>query len=113
MAIFEKTRYWNSIRGLSLDDKIVLTERTPFYFTRFRDNIEHTVTDGDTFQSIAFYYYTGYLPASRSAAELWWVIADFQPTPVTDPTLRLEAGTTVYVPSLRILDEFIFSKEAP
>lgn len=110
MPLYEKSRYWNSTRGLSLEGDIILTERIPYYFKRFPDNIEHKVIEGDTFQSIAYYYYNGLMPRGRSAAELWWVIADFQPTAVTDPTLALEANTVIYVPSIRTLEQDILSE---
>jgi hypothetical protein len=110
MPIYEKSRYWNSTRGLSLEGDIILTERLYYYFRRLPDNIEHKVIEGDSFQSIAYYYYTGAMPAGRSAAELWWVIADFQPTPVNDPTIALEPGSTIYVPSRRALEQDILAE---
>ena len=110
MPIYEKSRYWNSARGLSLEGDIVLTERLYYYFRRLPDNIEHKVIAGDSFQSIAYYYYDGIMPAGRSSAELWWVIADFQPTPVNDPTLALEPGSIIYVPSRRVLEQDILAE---
>jgi hypothetical protein len=110
MPLFEKSRYWNSTRGLSLNGEVILTERLPYYFKRFPDNIEHKVISGDTFQSIAYYYYNGTMAFDRSAAELFWVVADFQPVAVHDVTLALEPGTTVYVPSLRVLEQEILGE---
>jgi hypothetical protein len=40
---------------------------------------------------------------------LWWIIADFQPDPIHDPTVRLTPGRTLYIPSLRTVQEEVFS----
>ena len=42
-------------------------------------------------------------------AALWWVIADFQPEPVHDPTRALEVGRVMFIPSERTLVEEVFS----
>jgi hypothetical protein len=48
--------------------------------------------------------------AAARPAGLWWVIADFQPDPVHDPTLSLEPGRVLVVPSIRTVQEEIFSE---
>ena len=37
----------------------------------------------------------------------WWAIADFQPDPIVDPTLELEVGRTIFIPSERVLTDVI------
>jgi nucleoid-associated protein YgaU len=90
--------------GVSTDDgKLMLTERIPFRYRPLDDTIEVFVRDGDTLWGIANRAYAG-LPRP---AGLWWVIADFQPEPIVDPTIRLTPGQRLYVPSLRVVEEEI------
>ena len=37
--------------------------------------------------------------------------ADFQPDPIVDPTLELEVGRRLLVPSLRVLTDVILSEQ--
>lgn len=71
-------------------------ERNPFRFRRLRDTRVHRARDGDTLQTLASRFYSG---ATRQPAQLWWVIADFQPEPIQDPTIALEPGRLIYIPS--------------
>lgn len=82
------------------------TEPEPFLYEELEDTIEHKVSAGDTWWTIAYRYYVRYPNPSR----LWRVIADFQPGgPVVDPTIALEPASIVYVPSPRTLDARIFT----
>lgn len=95
--------------GLSgdVDERLQLTERAPFEFRVLADNRHHVVSEGETLQSIAARYFASlFRPAG-----LWWVIADFQPDPVHDPTLTLETGTVLIIPSERTVQEFVFSEQ--
>lgn len=83
-----------------------LSEREPYGYRNFADNIEHVITEGDTLHSIASLYFAP-IP---SPAELWWIIADFQPDPIHDPTLKLTVGATLIVPSVRTVQEEIFGE---
>jgi hypothetical protein len=87
-------------------DETQLTERTPFAYRELNDNVQHQVKEGDTLQTLAAKYFKG---VDRSS-QLWWVIADFQPDPIFDPTIKLTLGSTVVVPSMRTLSELIFSE---
>lgn len=78
----------------------------PFRFREFSDSKEHVVRQGDTLFTLAGRYFA---PQPR-ACGLWWVIADFQPDPIHDPTLDLEVGRVLIVPSLRTLTEEVFSE---
>lgn len=84
-----------------------LTEREPFPFKAYPDNVEHTVAEGDTLWSLAALYFD---PLPR-AAGLWWVIADFQPDPIQDPTIALPLGSRVIIPSVRTVLEDIFNEK--
>ncbi len=83
-----------------------LSERVPYGYRDFTDNTQHVVTTGDTLFNLAGRYFRG-LPRP---AGLWWVIADFQPAPVHDPTIRLIEGSIVVVPSLRVLQTEVFNE---
>jgi len=89
------------------DERLHLTDREPFRFQPLSDNRQHLVREGDTLFSLAGRYFAS-LPRPSG---LWWVIADFQPEPVHDPTLGLELGRLVVVPSVRTLVEEIFSEK--
>ena len=84
----------------------LLTSRTPFRFVVRQDNRTHTVREGDTLFHVAGMYMR---PLPRPAG-LWWVIADFQPEPIHDPTLTLAPGTVLFIPSVRTVTEDIFNE---
>jgi hypothetical protein len=92
-----------------LDDegRLLLTEREPFRFRSLPDTRQHVVKEGDTLFSLAGRYFAS-LPRP---AGLWWVIADFQPDPVHDPTIDLEPGRILFIPSVRTIQEEILSEK--
>jgi len=98
-------------KGTRLDDlgedELFLTERKSFPFEQLSDSEAHVVEAGDTLWTLAGRYYRG-LPRPSG---LWWVIADFQPQPIHDPTVELAVGSIVVVPSLRVVEERVFSSE--
>ena len=83
-----------------------LTDREPYRFREHADNRVHTVVQGDTLFDLAGRYFA---PLPR-ACGFWWVIADFQPDPIVDPTLELEPGRRVFIPSLRVLTDVILAE---
>lgn len=78
----------------------------PFRFKAFEDNREHVVREGDSLFTLAGQYFE----REPRACGLWWVIADFQPEPIHDPTLALEVGRVLMIPSMRTLTEEVFSE---
>lgn len=98
------TREYQDTEGNS-----VLTERVPFRYREYQDNISHTCDDGESLTTIAYKYYKGLVREPQSPASLWWIIADFQPNPIIDPTVQLVAGQTLIIPSTRTVIEDIFS----
>jgi hypothetical protein len=85
---------------------LYLTEREPYGFREHTDNRGHTVVEGDTLWGLAGRYFS---PLPR-ACGFWWAIADFQPDPVVDPTLLLEPGRRLFIPSLRVLTDVVLSE---
>lgn len=81
--------------------KLFLGPRIPFPYEPRSDNRAHTVKRGDTLWNLAARYFAplGRLP-EYSAAMLYWIIQDFQPTPIHDPTIELVEGSTIVVPSI-------------
>ena len=90
------------------DERLFLSDRTPFRYVDLEDNQVHVVKDGDTLQRLAAFFFAplGELPII-SASTLWWVIADFQPIPIHDPTIKLVAGEKLIIPSVRTVQELI------
>ena len=88
-------------------DRLFLTDRVRFGFRELDDTREYIVKEGDTLFLLAGRFYRG---LSERAAGFWWVIADFQPDPVHDPTLKLEPGLRMFIPSKRTILEEIFAE---
>jgi len=86
--------------------RLLLTDREPFRFRPLPDNRIHEAKEGESLFTIAGRFFR---PRPR-AAGLWWIVADFQPDPILDPTLPIEPGRRVFVPSLRTVDEEILSE---
>ena len=71
-----------------------------------QDAIPHVITAGDTLHNLAAKYFGG-VP---SPATLWWVIADFQPDPIIDPTVRLIPGQVIMIPGPTTAQDAILSQ---
>ena len=97
------SRYRHCRGGRDDAGNTLLTEREPFGFRRFADTIEHRVVEGDSLWGLAARHYA----TLERPAGYWWVIADFQPEPIVDPTLTLEVGRVLVIPSLRVLTDVI------
>lgn len=94
--------------AVALEDalgRIYLTSREPYRFSAQPDTRTHRVMEGDSLFSIAGQYFE---PLPR-ACGYWWAIADFQPEPIQDPTVVLDVGSVVLVPSLRLLTDVILA----
>ena len=86
---------------------LLLTEREPYRYREHADMRVHVVVQGDTLYDLAGRYFA---PLPR-ACGFWWVLADFQPDPIVDPTLDLEPGRRLVVPSLRVLTDVILGEQ--
>ena len=85
---------------------LYLTDRAPYGYNPHPDNRIHTVVQGDTLFHLAAIYFA---PLER-ACGFWWVIADFQPEPIVDPTIKLEPGRILHIPSRRVLTDIILNE---
>lgn len=99
------SRYSFTSAILDSEDRLFLTAPQAFRFQNLSDNRRHVVSEGDTLFTLAFKFFK---PLPRPAG-LWWVIADFQPEPVFDPTLALEPGRVMFIPSIRTVIEDVFN----
>jgi hypothetical protein len=88
------------------DERLFMSESVPFLYRNLADNIQHLVAEGDTLQNISGRYYA----SMPRAAGFWWAIAQFQPDPINDPTVRLTVGSTIVVPSLATLQNEILNE---
>ena len=88
------------------DGRLYLSERVPFRYLRLPDNRSHLVQQGDTLFTLADRYFF----PTPGAAQLWWVIADFQPSPIADPTGQLAPGERLVIPSSETLRSRIFAE---
>ncbi len=98
-------RFCEAVLDLERDVQY-LTDPVPFTYQEFEDTIPHIVSEGDTYETIAAYYYRS-LP---EPAQLWRIVAEFQPTIPVDATTPPPPGSTVYVPSERTVREEIFNE---
>ena len=91
---------------------LYLSDRVPFRYRDLPDNRMHTVREGDSLTRLAAKQYAslGRLPYI-SAANLWWVIADFQPIPIHDPTVLPVKGEKLIIPSLRTVVERVLQRQ--
>jgi hypothetical protein len=85
---------------LFLDDPIA------FDYRERSDNRFHTVIEGETLFALAGRYFSSF----ERGCGFWWVIADFQPEPIHDPTIAIVAGRLLVIPSERVLQEEILSE---
>ena len=95
------------------DERLFLSDRVPYRFVDLPDNRLHVVREGDTLHRLAAKYFAplGELP-EISAANLWWVLADFQPVPIHDPTIMLVIGQQLIIPSVRTVQERVLQPQA-
>jgi hypothetical protein len=88
------------------NEVLQLSEREPYRFVEHKDTRVHTVVQGDTLFDLAGRCFA---PLPR-ACGYWWVIADFQPDPIIDPTLELTLGRRLFIPSLRVLTDVVLGE---
>lgn len=93
---------------VAADGRRHLTDIVPFAFEELPDTREHVVVGEQSIEHVAAMHYQVY---GEEAYLLGQVLAGFQPTPLFDPTIPLVPGTTIFVPSLRVVEERILSED--
>jgi len=106
MSVSASSRYAFCEEIVEDDGKIGLSRRVPFRFRARADNRRHTVREGETLFSISADYFS----QMPRPAGFWWAIADYQEEPITDPTLALEAGRVLWIPSSALLSTVILGE---
>ena len=96
VIVVDESRYQHTETWSDSDGRLLTTDRNPVRFRERDDNIIHVAAEGDSWFSLAQLYYDD---ISDRACGLFWVIMDYQPTPVIDPTLAIRPRTQVVVPS--------------
>lgn len=80
--------------------------RVPYRHRERTDTRRHVVIEGESLHSLAARYFA----PLASAANYWWAIAEFQEEPITDPTIVLEGGSVILIPSLYVLTDVILGE---
>jgi len=93
--VFEDSRYANAEIFMADGGQKALTMRGRIFFEDQDGIIGHPIEAGDTLWNLAERYWAGLF---AEPAEFWWIIADFQPTPILDPTLQLVPGEVIFIP---------------
>lgn len=107
MGVTAWSRYRYCVEYKDEDENLYLDEREPFRYVESKDNRFHTVSEGDSWWGLAHVYFAG-IPRSCG---VWWLLCEFQPQPIIDPTIRLNIGTIIIIPSLQMLRLHVFSEE--
>ena len=86
------------------DDNYIRTSlRRRLEFSAGEDDIPHAVVVGDTLRSLAAQYFT----EEFGGSDLWWAIADYQPDVINDPTIVLNGGDIIVIPSPVFIQDVI------
>lgn len=107
MMLSQYSRYLYNVEYEDANGVHYLGEPEPFGFRNEPDNRFHVAREGDTWWGLAHVYF----PSFARAGGLWWVLCDFQPEPIVDPTIAIKAGVTLVIPSERVVRSQIFNPE--
>ena len=108
MPPLRNTRYEYTSPLINTAGQKFLTDRVPLRFVESPDTIVHVVQEGERMEDIAHRYYGRFEKDIIPAASYAWIIRDFQPVPIIDPTLRLKGGTAIYIPSKAFIAQRVF-----
>lgn len=105
---FDLSRYKFNEPRTDSDGFAYLPDREPIIFEERDDNIPHIVQDGDKLWSLAQFYYWD---LDVDAAQLWYVIAEYQPRPIVNPFKPLKPGSLLHIPSPEMVEAEIINAE--
>lgn len=100
-------RYCTVLNLGDANHTVYLDEREPFRFRDEPDNKHHTARDGDTWWGIAWKFFRSF----RNPALMYWLLCEYQPEPIIDPTIKIAAGTDIVIPSDRVIRNYVFNRE--
>lgn len=97
--------------GILQDNNDILqtVAREPYRFRPRADNGLHQVVVGDTLENLAARFYVG----KRFPGLLYWVIGDYQPDPILDPSESLAPGRLLVIPSPEFVSTDILGTTEP
>ena len=110
MPALRNSRYQHSTIYTDTAGARFLTEPPSLPYVDSVENRVHVVTGGERLQDIAHRYFKDIGDDTFPAAALWYIVAQFQPTPIIDPTLRLAEGLRLYIPSKGYVAQRVFDK---
>lgn len=110
MPALRNSRYQHSTTYTDTAGCRFLTEPPLIPYVDSLENRVHVVTGGERLQDIAHRYFKDLGDDTFPAAALWYIVAQFQPTPIIDPTLRLADGLRLYIPSKTYVTARVFAK---
>ncbi|NIO74655.1 MAG: hypothetical protein GTN69_01910 [Armatimonadetes bacterium] len=103
--VTEDSRFRNVPTLTDPDGRLVTAERVPFRYEDREDNHRITVSEGKSWEDLAERLYAH---ISERACGLRWILHDFQPTPIVDPTIPPRPGSVVFAPSdIVVLNEIL------
>jgi hypothetical protein len=105
--MFAWSRYRYCTQYTDSDGKLFIDEREPFRYREETDNRFHRARLGDTWWGLAHIYFQG-IPRPCG---LWWLLCEYQPDPVIDPTIVIPENKMVIIPSMRVLRMMVFTPE--
>jgi hypothetical protein len=102
----EYSRYKHSTVIRRSDDSVLYysLRPRPWYVGGLGETL-HKVQLGDTLMNLAQFYFKGFPDPAR----LWWIIADYQPEPINDPTIVLTPGSVVVIPPQNVVQDWLMS----
>ena len=103
----ETSRYLLGEEITMPDGSITWVPPPPVRALNLPDDIMHEIEERDTLFTLAARYYRGI----QRPCGLWWVIADYQSPPISDPLLPLVPGRRLRIPSRRALETIILNED--
>ncbi len=83
-----------------------LGERPVFGYRDLPDNRLHIVKEGERVWHVCHIFF----PRLPKNGTLYWIVCDFQPEPILDPTLELEVGRLLVIPSQETVQRVILAR---